>query len=150
MLASWPAFVHNITPYVAPRLWLFGLSRRRRLPTQRRAGSDTGESANPTPPSLEAHTYCSSTHSCLFLKHENQALYQDAFTQTPLALVNIAQIPGQPERTESIAVFEVACIAAPVHAHECTIHISLVICTYAHMNACILAVQRPLIRSGFR
>jgi hypothetical protein len=34
-----------------------------------------------------------------------QALYQDAFTQTPLAVVNVAEIPGQPA-SENIAVFE--------------------------------------------
>jgi hypothetical protein len=32
-------------------------------------------------------------------------LYQDAFTQQPLAIVNLVQIPGRDGRTENVAVF---------------------------------------------
>jgi hypothetical protein len=32
-------------------------------------------------------------------------LYQDAFTQQPLGIVNLVQIPGRDGRTENIAVF---------------------------------------------
>jgi hypothetical protein len=32
-------------------------------------------------------------------------LYQDAFTQKPLAIVNLAQVPGSDVRRENIVVF---------------------------------------------